>query len=286
MPPKEHRPTLWVDDFLFLEAPKWQRDRLWVSDVFDKKLYTIDADGRRTARHDVPGRPAGIGFMPDGRTVVVSMRDRTLMTTSHAGLTLLADLSGIAAGDLNDLVIDELGRIYIGNFGYDFHGGAPKQLTDLHVIEPDGTIRVAASGLEFPNGAVLIDNGRTLVVAETWACRLTAFDRAADGTLSNARLFANLGQREPDGLCADAANGVWAACFNTGEFVRVMDGGEITDAFRCGEHAISCDLGGSDGKTLFCSAYAGSFADMDAGKRLGALFTLRVETPGISFRPR
>jgi sugar lactone lactonase YvrE len=286
MPPKEHCPTLWADDFLFLEAPRWRQDRLWVSDVFDKKIYTIESDGRRTALHDVPHRPAGIGFLPDGSAVVVSMRDRTLLRATSDGLTLLADLSMLAAGDLNDLVIDDEGRIYVGNFGYDFHGGAPKRPTDLHVIEPDGTIHVAATGLEFPNGAVIINGGRTLVVAETWACRLTAFDRASDGKLSNGRLFASLGQREPDGICADAANGIWAACFNTGEFIRVMDGGEITDVAKCGSHAISCDLGGSDGRTLFCSAYNGTFEDMDAGKRLGAVFTTTVDTPSINFGRR
>ena len=163
-----------------------------------------------------------------------------------------------------------------GNFGYDSLGGAPKAPTDLHVVEPDGTVHIAAGGLEFPNGMVIIDEGRTLVVAETWACRLTAFDRDSDGRLSNRRIFADLKTREPDGICADASNAIWAACFNTGEFIRVLDGGEVTDQLRCGQHAISCAIGGRDGKTLYCSAYDGNFDDMLVGKPLGRLFTIEV----------
>ena len=281
--PKEHRPTLWADDFVFLEAPRWRQDRLWVSDVFDKKLYTIQPDGSRTVLRELPHRPCGIGFLPDGTAVVVSMRDRKILRIVDDGFEVYADLSGLATGDLNDLVVDEQGRIYVGNFGYDFHGGAPKAATDMHVVELDGSTRVAASGLEFPNGAVIINGGRTLVVAETWACRLTAFDRASNGELSNGRLYADLGHREPDGICADTAGGIWVACFNTGEFVRVLDGGEVTDRAVCGRHAIACQLGGMDGRTLFCSAYTGTVEDIEAGKRLAALFTVEVETPGIAF---
>lgn len=281
--PRQHHPALWADDFVFLEAPRWHQERLWVSDVFDRKLYTIDVDGRRTVLHELPHRPCGIGFLPDGAHVVISMRDRKLMKMADGALALHADLSTLAAGDLNDMTTDDQGRIYVGNFGYDYHGGAPKASTDLHVVEPDGAVRVAASGLEFPNGMVIINDGRTLVVAETWACRLTAFDRADDGALSNRRVFADLGHREPDGLCADRDNAIWVACFNTGEFLRVFDGGVVTDRATAGSHAVACQLGGADGRTLFCSAYGGTEKDIEAGKRLGALFTVEVDTPGIQF---
>ncbi|MDR6478859.1 sugar lactone lactonase YvrE [Burkholderia sp. OAS925] len=278
-----YHPTLWVDDFAFLEAPRWHQNRLWVSDVFDKKLYTVQPDGTRTHLCDVPHRPAGIGFLPDGTPIVVSMQDRKLLKLVDGAPMVHGDLSGIAVGDLNDLVVDERGWVYTGNFGYDHHGGAPSKPTDMHVVDPNGAIHVAASGLEFPNGMVIINDGRTLVVAETWVSRLTAFDRSPDGTLSNARLYADLGNRQPDGICADAENAIWAASFNTGEFVRVLDGGEVTDRITCGPHAIACVLGGTDGKTLFCSAYTGSIDDMGAGKRLGALFQVQVDVPGIGF---
>jgi len=283
---KEHRPTLLADDFVFLEAPRWHQNQLWVSDVFDRKLYVIDRDGSRTVVRDLPHRPCGIGFLPDGSAVVISMRDRKIMKLVKGGLALHADLAQLATGDLNDMVVDKQGRIYVGNFGYDFHGGAPKALTDLHRVDPDGSVHVAASGLEFPNGAVIIDGGRTLVVAETWACRLTAFDLAPNGDLSNRRVYADLGHREPDGLCADALDGIWVGCFNTGEFVRVLDGGEITDRAVCGQHAVACQLGGADGRTLFCSAYAGTVEEHLAGKRFAGIYTVEVETPGIAFSVR
>jgi sugar lactone lactonase YvrE len=153
----------------------------------------------------------------------------------------------------------------------------------MHVVEPNGAIHIAASGVEFPNGMVIINDGRSLVVAETWASRLTAFDRSPDGRLSNARLYAALGNRQPDGICADSENAIWAASFNTGEFLRVVDGGKVTDRITCGQHAIACALGGEEGKTLYCSAYTGSIEDMEAGKRLGAIFTVEVDVPGVGF---
>jgi len=280
---RQHAPSVLADDFIFLEGPRWRADRLWVLDLFDGKLYTVSQDGVRSMVGSVPHRPAGIGFLANGTPVVVSMRDRRILKLVDGRLSVLADLSALVGGDLNDLISDDQGRIYVGNFGYDFHKGAPAASTNLIVVEPDGTVRTGASGLDFPNGMAIINGGKTFVVAETWVRRLTAFDRAPDGTLTNRRLFADLGDREPDGICADAEGGIWAACFNTGEVVRVVDGGAVTDRVLCGQHAISCQLGGADGRTLFCSAYLGSFEDLDASKRLGVLLTTRVETPGVAF---
>lgn len=280
---KQHQATLFADDFLFLEAPRWHQGRLWISDVFDMKLYTVQANGDRTLICDVPQRPSGIGFLPDGTPIVVSARDKKLMKLVDGTLAVHADLSSFATGYLNDLVVDECGRIYVGNFGYDLYGGAPKVPTDLHLVEPDGSVSVAASGIEFPNGMVLMNGGRALVVAETWACRLTAFERGPNGELSNRRVYADLGKREPDGICVDAEGGIWVACFNTGEFLRILDGGEITDHISLARHAISCGLGGKDGKTLFCSVYTGTLEDMEANKRLAAVYTVEVEIPGAAY---
>src|SRR5260370_31559340 len=138
----------------------------------------------------------------------------------------------------------------------------------VHMVEPEGAIGVAASGLEFPNGMAIINGGRTLVVAETWACKLTAFNRAPDGSLSSPRLFADLGNREPDGICADTSDGIWVACYNTGEVVRVLEGGDVTDRALCGRHVRACQLGGSDGKTLFARAYLRTVGDLEPGQRL------------------
>ena len=273
---KEHQATLVADGFIFLEAPRWFDNRLWVSDVFDSKLYVVAEDGTRSVVCDVPGRPAGIGFLPDKTPIVVSCAQRKLMMVSNGALSVYADLSDIASGDLNDLVVDDAGRAYVGNFGYDLFGGAPIRPTDMHAVEPDGSIRVAAEGLEFPNGAVIKDDGRTLVVAETWCCRLTAYDRANDGRLSNRRLFANLKGRQPDGICADKHGAIWAGCYNTGEFVRVVEGGEITDRIRFEGNAVSCTLGGREGNTLYCCVYLGSDEQLQARQPRSAIFKTEI----------
>src|SRR6185437_13040779 len=210
---KEHQATLVADGFVFLEAPRWHDNRLWVADVFDFKLYTVTEDGTRSVVCDVPGRPAGIGFLTDNTPVVVSCTEKKLMKVIEGALSVYADLTDVAAGDLNDLVVDDIGRIYVGNFGYDLFGGAPIQMTEMHVVEPDGSIRVAAAGLEFPNGVIIKNDGRTLVVAETWCGKLTAYDRAENGDLFNRRLFADLGARQPDGICADRQGAIWAGCY-------------------------------------------------------------------------
>ncbi|WP_175839309.1 SMP-30/gluconolactonase/LRE family protein [Burkholderia anthina] len=280
---KERQAALLADDFVFLEAPRWRHDRLWVSDVFDYKLYCLHLDGSRAIVCEVPQRPSGIGFLPDGTPIVVSSKDRRLMKVIGNALSTHADLSSVATGDLNDLVVDDLGRIYVGNFGYDLFGGQPKALTDLHLVEPDGSMRVVASDLDFPNGAVLTNGGRTLVVAETWSCRLTAFERDSDGSLSGRRSYADLGNRMPDGICVDAEGGIWVSSFNTGEFFRVLDGGEVTDRVSFDGRAIACHLGGENGTTLFCCTYTGTLDEIQSGKRAAMLHTVQVDVPSATF---
>jgi sugar lactone lactonase YvrE len=279
---REHQATLLADDFVFLEAPRWHAGQIWVSDVFDLKLYTVQQDGSRNFICDVPGRPCGIGFLPDRSTIVVSCAEKKILSVSDRGVSVYADLSNIATGDLNDLVVDDEGRVYVGNFGYDLFNGAPKALTDIHIVEPDGSIRVGASGLEFPNGSIITDDGRTFVVAETWSGRLTAFDRASDGTLSNRRLFANLGGRQPDGICVDVEGAIWVACYNTGEFIRVLEGGEITDSLKFNGNAVACTLGGSNGKTLYCCVYLGTDEQLQRREPRSAIYQVDVEVPGVS----
>ena len=272
-----------ADDFIFLEAPRWHRDRLWVPDVFDSILYEIDGLGARHVVVDhLPPRPNSIGFMPDGTLLIVSSVARQILKLVNGKLEVHADLADWAAGDLNDFAVDGHGRIYIGNFGYDLFGGEAKRNTFIHIVEPDGTVRVGSGGVEFPNGSVIIEDGRMLVVSETWAGRLTAFDRAADGSLSNKRLYASIPGRQPDGSCADAEGGIWVCSFNTGEVLRVVAGGTITHRVEFSGSAVACELGGQDGHTLFCTSYDGTIPDQQAGRRLGALHKVRVDVP----RPR
>ena len=279
---RDHKAELFADDFIFLEAPRWHNGKLWVSDVFDHKLHSLTLAGKREFICEVPNRPSGQGFLPDGTHIVVSATDRKLLSVKNGKLSEYADLSKYATGYVNDFAIDRHGRIYAGNFGYDYDGGEPRKLASLHRVDPDRTVREVASGVDFPNGAVVINNGRTLVVAETWIGKLAAFDLSDEGELSNRRVFADLGERQPDGICADAADAIWVGCFNTGEFLRVLDGGKITDRVAFEGRAVSCILGGPDLRQLFCTVYAGSIPELVAKHRKGCIYTLSVDVGGPS----
>lgn len=273
-------PQLLAEGFRFLEAPKWRQGSLWLSDVFDLKVIELADDGsaiRQTI--DIPHRPAGLGFLVGGDLAIISQADQKLMRWNGSALSVLADLQGHATGFLNDMAIDAQGRIYIGDFGYDYVAGEDPRPTALYRIDPDGTVSRATEAMEFPNGSVIVNGGTTLIVAETWVGRVTAFDLSPDGKLSNRRLFADLAPRQPDGMCADAEGAIWIGSYNTGEFLRLRDGGEITHRVALAGHGISCTLGGADGRTLFMTAFMGNEADMAAGKRCSAVFSARVEVP-------
>jgi|SRR6185437_3108531 sugar lactone lactonase YvrE len=279
---RTHQPLLFATDFVFLEAPRWRDSQLWVSDVFDHTVYVLDSNGVRKKVCNVPHRPSGLDFLPDGTPIVVSSKDRRLMKIVGDTIVEYADLSGFASGDVNDFAVDAQGRIYVGNFGYDYDAGEPRAVTALHRVDPDGAISVAAVELDFPNGSVIVDGGKTLIVAETWIGRLTAFDIDDEGMLGNRRVYADLGERQPDGICADAVGGIWAGCFNTGEFVRVLAGGAITDVIEFKGHAIACTLGGEDGRRLFCTSYRGTLDELVARKRNGVIHTVQVDAPALS----
>ena len=279
---RDHKAELFADDFIFLEAPRWHQGKLWVSDVFDHKLHNLTLDGKKEFVCEVPSRPSGQGFLPDGTHIVVSATDCKLLRVDAGSLTEYADLSGHATGYVNDFAIDRFGRIYAGNFGYDYDGGEERKTASLHRVDPDGSIREVANAVDFPNGVVVINGGRTLVVAETWIGKLTAFDLSDDGTLSNRRIFADLGERQPDGICADLDDAIWVGCFNTGEFLRVQDGSNITDRVAFNGRAVSCILGGPDMRQLFCTVYAGSISELVAKQRKGCIYSLTVDVAGPS----
>lgn len=272
---RDHQAIKMAEDFIFLEGPKWRDGRLWVSDVFDHKVYRLGLEGQRETVVEVPHRPSGLGFLPDGTPIVVSSKDFHLYRIAGSRLEPYADLTPHVGGHVNDFAVDAAGRIFVGNFGYDYDGGAAPVETVIHRVDPDGTISVAADGVEFPNAMAILDHGRTLVVAETWRGKLTAFD-LHDGVLSKRRTFADLGHRQPDGLCADAEGAVWTGCFNTGEFLRVKPGGEITDRIAFDGCGVACTLGGPSGRTLFCTVYCGPVEDLIAGRRKAAVFMLEV----------
>jgi sugar lactone lactonase YvrE len=236
----------------FPEGPRWRGGELYFSDMHADEVVAMKPDGsqRTVFKHDQP--VSGLGWLPDGRMLVVSMNDRKLMRVELDGRAAVhADLRGIATGNCNDMVVDAAGRAYVGNFGVGYPPGPP-QPAKMARVDPDGTTSVAAENLSFPNGTIITPDGKTLVVGETFGARLTAFDIAPDGTLSNRRLWAQLPQGAvPDGICLDAEGAIWVASPTSNEALRVREGGEVTDRIATGRGCYACMLGGADRKTLY-----------------------------------
>ena len=274
-------PEVLLDDLIFLEGPRWYDGKLWFSDMFAGQVRTADLSGNTEVVAEVAERPSGLGFLPDGRLLIVSMQNRLLLRLDRDGLTTVADLSSLAVGSPNDMVVDTHGRAYIGHFGYDLFGGEEPKPASLLLVTPDGQVREVADGLEFPNGTVISPDGKTLIVAETFGRRLTAFSIADDGGLSERRVFAQFDEETPDGICLDARGGVWVSSFESGEFVRVEDGGTITERIPVpGKRAVACALGGPQRQTLFLLTAETTLEDLAQGKSIGRVETVQVDTPG------
>lgn len=263
----------------FFEGPRWRADRLWLSDMHDCTVMTVAEDGSSEAIATVPNRPSGLGWLPDGQMLVVSMRDRRLMRYQAGGLVEHADLSGLASHDCNDMVTDGGGRAYVGHFGFDHFAHASFRHASIVAVDPDGTSRVAAEDLMFPNGMVIADDGGTLIVAESYGRRLTAFDIERDGLLGGRRIWAEIGMA-PDGICLDAEGCVWVASPTDRSVVRVREGGEITDRVRVDRKAIACMLGGFDRRTLFVLTSKTTQPAKAVALRSSRVETVRVEVPG------
>ncbi|MDA0822531.1 MAG: SMP-30/gluconolactonase/LRE family protein [Proteobacteria bacterium] len=274
---KQYKHEKFLDGFVFLEGPRWHDGALWVSDMMAHKVYRISKSGEREMVVEVPKRPSGLGFMPDGTPVIVSMLDRLVYKLIDGELVLHTDASATVNGDLNDMVVDSVGRAYIGNFGYDIFGGGEPATAEIILVDPDGSHRVVADNLECPNGTVISADGRTLIVAESFAGRLTAFDRAANGDLSNRRVYAEFPGLVPDGMCLDVDGNIWVALFADKKFVHVNQRGEVIGTVDVGPgSAIACQLGGDDGRTLFCLIYAGEIDDIAQGKPNARIEVARV----------
>jgi sugar lactone lactonase YvrE len=245
-----------LEGLTFPEGPRWHEGRLWFSDMHSCTVIAVDENGNREDIARVENRPSGLGWLPDGRLLVVSMNDRRLLRQETDGrLVEVADLSGLASFHCNDMVVDRVGRAYVGNFGFDLVGGATPSTANLILVTPDGRARIAAKGLSFPNGTVITPDGGTLIIGETFGSRLTAFAIAPDGSLSRRRVWASLSGAVPDGICLDTAGGIWVASPISGEVLRIVEGGEVTQRIPVATQAFACMLGGGDGRTLFvCTA--------------------------------
>jgi len=271
-----------LEGLAFGESPRWHDGKLWFSDMFAHQVMTVDLEGKTEIIVEVPGRPSGLGWLPDGRLLVVSMTDKRLLRLDPDGLTEVADLSGLASGDCNDMVVDALGRAYIGNSGL---GTDLKQSklgpAEIIMVTPDGDMRVVATGMILPNGPVITPDGRTLIVAESFGSCLTAFDIGPDGSLAGRRVWASLGNGvHPDGICLDADGVVWLANPGGNEVIHVREGGEVTNRVKVSTQAFACMLGGPDRRTLFILTAETWDHDEARAKASGRVETVMVKVPG------
>lgn len=275
----------------YFECPRWRDGRWWASDFYRHAVFTYDPDGREERVVEVAGQPSGLGWLPDGDLLVVSMKDRRVLRRAADGtVTEHADVSALTSGHLNDMIVDRRGFAYAGNFGFDLMGGGDPETANIVRIDPDGSATVAAEDLWFPNGMVITDDG-TLIVAETFAARFTSFALGADGALTDRRIWAQVepppepGDTEamlgavsfgPDGCALDAEGHVWAANAIGGVLARVAPGGEIVEeiAMPDGLGVFACGLGGEDGRTLIACAAP----DFDEGRRAAAREAALLQT--------
>ena len=275
-------PRTLAGGFAFPEGPRWHDGQLWFSDQHDGTVVVLDPDGTVAQRIPVPGGPSGMGWMPDGTLLVTSMHERRLYARTPDGtLTVRAELAAFHPGHSNDMVVDATGRAYAGNIGYDFNGGEAPRATCVVMITPDGTATIAADALDCPNGTVITPDGKMLIIAESMANRLTAFDIGEDGTLNNRRVFARLGDHIPDGICLDAEGAIWAASPYSGQVIRVREGGEIVETVTIdGAKPYACMLGGADGRDLFVCCANDHDPTVTMAERAGRIDVARVSVPG------
>jgi sugar lactone lactonase YvrE len=286
--------TKLVGGFAFTECPRWHNGHLYFSDQHGYRVYQASTDGFTGDIAVIPNRPSGLGFLPDGRLLIASMCDRKIMRLEPDGtLSLHADLSALAPGDINDMLVDHQGRAWVGNFGFDLHGGAPASSASLICIEPDGSAHVATEGLGFPNGMVLTPDRRTLIVAETLMNRLSAFD-LQNGELGARRTWAAFGDSPastnvneilarstvvPDGICLDAEGAVWVSDLMHNRLLRVAEGGNILQELSTPLSPFACMLGGDDGRTLFLCV-APTFHEAEAkGLMNSSILMTKVDVP-------
>jgi sugar lactone lactonase YvrE len=260
------------------ESPRWHDGRLWVSDWGAGELLAMDLDGRSEVVARIDGFPFCFDFLPDGRPLIVSGRDgRLLRREPDGGLATHADLTELAPPPWNDIVVDGRGNAYVGNTGFDFPGGAFAP-GSIALVAPDGSMRPVADDVAFPNGVAVTPDNATLILAESYGKRLTAWDIAADGGLSGRRVWAELGDGVPDGICIDRDGAVWYADVPNRRCVRVREGGEVLRTVELDRGCFACMLGGPDGTTLFVVA-AEWRGPTDIAEEAGTGVVVAVDAP-------
>ena len=274
-----------IDGFTFTVGPRWHEGRLYFSDFFTHRVLAVNTKGEYETIVETPYQPSGLGWLPDGTLLIVSMNDQKLLHFDEGVLTEAADLSRLTTHYCNDMVVDKSGNAYIGNFGFDLHGGESLKPTNLILVRPGEDPCVAAENLFFPNGTVIAPDGKTLILGETFSSCLTAFDINSDATLSNRRVWADLSSIEegydpvPDGFCLDAEGAIWVASPSTNDVIRIQEGGILLDKIEVDMGAFACMLGGEKGKTLFISTSKGSQEEICLKEKSARIETVEVAVP-------
>jgi sugar lactone lactonase YvrE len=281
---EEQMPELKIllSGLLMGEAPRWHDNRLWCTDMVAGKVLAVELDG--TSEVVARVQTLGLGFLPDGRLLIVSSRDRGLLRLESDGsLVTHANLTPVAGSHWNDLVVDGRGNAYVNDIGFDFPGGEFAPAGIVALATPDGVVRQVAERLAFPNGMAVTPDNATLIVAESYGGRLTAFDIAADGNLSNQRVWAELPNGHPDGICLDAEGAVWYADVPAQRCVRVREGGAVLQTIELDRGCFACTLGGADGRTLFMMAARFPIAMGGADGPTGQVLTVEAPAPGAGW---
>ena len=270
-----------VQNLAFPEGPRWHKGRLWFTDQHARAVYAMDEEACLETIAHTEDLPGGLCWLPDGSTLVVYMTERRLMRISGSTLTQYADLSQYASFHCNDMVADKQGRVYIGNFGFDLHAGAAVRNAEIILVDTNGKVEIFSNEVVFPNGSVITPDGQMLLVAETFAHRITAFQLDARGRAHTHSEWANLGAVTPDGICLDAENALWVASPGTRQLIRAKQGGEVNAQCKTHGTPYACMLGGVDRLSLFvCTSETDSPADA-ARLKSGRIEKVRVEVPGI-----
>lgn len=266
-----------------VESPRWHDGRLWFSDWLAGEVIAVDLDGMSEVISPVPSFPFGVDWLPDGRLLVVSGREGRLLRREPDGsLAIHTDLSALSRYPWNEIDLDGRGNIYLNNIGFDFPAGefAPGIIA---LVTPDGAVHQVADNLAFPNGMAVTPDNRALIVAESYANQLTAFDIAADGSLANRRVWAEVGVDHPDGICLDAEGAVWYADVGTKRCVRVREGGEVLQTIALDRGCFACELGGEDGRILFMLAASFDPSTGSVGRQTGQVLMAEAPAPGAEW---
>ena len=298
-----------IGGLYFGEGPRWHENKLWFSDFYSHKVMTLDENNSLETVCEVPSQPSGLGWLPNGDLLIVSMLDRKILRFSEGSISVHADLSEYVAHKCNDMVVGRDGTAYIGNFGM---GDAGESLNSTHlmIVKSDGTVLKGPDNLLFPNGTVITEDGKNLIIAETLGAKLTSFDIEDNGELTNRKLWARTSPlfslliikflssmgfdlskvdfskysknlHVPDGICLDEKNGIWIASPTTKAVVRIEKGGNITDTINTPKGAFACMLGGKERKTLYVIISNSSDPEEAQASPEGEIHSIEVEIPGV-----